>query len=111
MKPSCRVVLAILTMAALAIDARPAGAQPKVAAEQIGPLEVVRASVSRVLTIVQAPYPGASGGSQRRALIPRVPPGRVRLLVIRWFIPAPPVTGRCAPMRAGLARPLIHHPS
>src|SRR6266478_3081441 len=75
MRPSCRVVLAILTVAALAIGARPAGAQPKVAAEQTGPLEVVRASVSRVLTIVQAPYPGASGGSQRRAEIRRVAQG------------------------------------
>src|SRR5260370_24633846 len=74
MKPSCRGVLGILTVAALAIDARPAGAQPKVAVEQIGPLEVVRASVSRVLTIVQAPYPGASGGSQRRAKNAPSPP-------------------------------------
>ena len=75
MRPSCRVVLAILTVAALAIDARPAGAQPKVAAEQTGPLEVVRASVSRVLTIVQAPHPVASGGSQRRAEIRRIAQG------------------------------------
>ena len=76
MKSSCRVVLAILTVAALAIDARPAGAQPKVAAEQTGPLEVVRASVSRVLTIVQTPHPVASGGgSQRRAEIRRIAQG------------------------------------
>src|SRR5260370_38962318 len=75
MKPSCRGVLGILTVAALASGARPAGAQPKVAAEQTGPLEVVRASVSRVLTIVQAPHPVASGGSQRRAEIRRIAQG------------------------------------
>src|SRR5258705_10199505 len=75
MKLSYRVVLEILTMAALAIGARPAGAQPKVAAEQTGPLEVVRASVSRVLTIVQTPHPVASGGSQRRAEIRRIAQG------------------------------------
>ena len=47
-------------MATLAIGTFPADAQPKVAADQSGPLEVVRASVSRVLAIVQAPHPVSS---------------------------------------------------
>src|SRR5258705_8596332 len=99
MKPSCRVVLAILTMAALAIDARPAGAQPKVAAEQTGPLEVVRASVSRVLTIVQAPHPVASDGSQRRAEIRRVPQGLFDFDEMARLTLAPHLKERSAPGR------------
>src|SRR5690242_16088891 len=75
MNTSCRAVLAISMVATLAIGAPPADAQPKVAADQSGPLEVVRASVSRVLAIVQAPHAVASGGGQRRTEIRRVAQG------------------------------------
>lgn len=51
--------------AALAIGMQPAAAQPKVVADPAGPLELVRASVARVLSIVQAPNAVSSGGSQR----------------------------------------------
>jgi phospholipid transport system substrate-binding protein len=59
----------------LAIGMPPADAQPKVAADQSGPLEVVRASVARVLSIVQAPHAVSSGGGQRRTEIRRVAQG------------------------------------
>jgi len=58
--------------AALAIGMRPAAAQPKVVADPAGPLELVRASVARVLSIVQAPNAVSSGGGQRRTEIRRV---------------------------------------
>ena len=71
-----RAVL-MISMAALAIGAQPAEAQPKVAGDQAGPLERVRTSVSRVLTIVQAPHAVsvASGGGQRRTEIRRIAQG------------------------------------
>ena len=75
MRPSCRLVLAILLPAALALGAPPAGAQAKVGTDPTGPLELVRTSVSRVLTIVQAPRPIAIGGGQRRLEIRRVAQG------------------------------------
>ena len=75
MNTSCRAVLAISMVATLAIGVPPADAQPKVAADQSGPLEAVRASVSRVLAIVQAPNAVASGGGQRRTEIRRVAQG------------------------------------
>jgi len=65
------VALAIV-MAALTIDTHSAGAQPKAAADPIGPLDLVRTSVIRVLAIVQAPRVAASDGGQRRAEIRRV---------------------------------------
>ena len=75
MNTFCRAVLAISMVATLAIGMPPADAQPKVAADQSGPLEVVRASVSRVLAIVQAPNAVSSGGGQRRTEIRRVAQG------------------------------------
>lgn len=75
MNTSCRAVLAISMVATLAIGMPPADAQPKVAADQSGPLEVVRASVARVLAIVQAPHAVSSGGAQRRTEIRRVAQG------------------------------------
>ncbi len=75
MKRSCRVVFVMSMVAALAIGMQPAAAQPKVVADQTGPLERVRTSVSRVLAIVQAPHPVASGGGQRRTEIRRVAQG------------------------------------
>jgi phospholipid transport system substrate-binding protein len=59
-------------MAALTIGTHPAGSQPKVVADQAGPLDLVRTSVVRVLAIVQAPRVAASDGGQRRAEIRRV---------------------------------------
>jgi phospholipid transport system substrate-binding protein len=64
------VALAI-SMVVLAIGTHPAGAQPKAAADQTGPLDLVTASVSRVLGIIQAVH-GVSDGGQRRAEIRRV---------------------------------------
>jgi len=65
MKPRRLVALAI-SMVALAIGTHPAGAQPKAAADQTGPLDLVKASVSRVLAIVQSPRivlsDGVNGG-------------------------------------------------
>jgi phospholipid transport system substrate-binding protein len=75
MKPSCRVVFVMSMAAALAIGMQPAAAQPKVVADPAGPLELVRASVARVLSIVQAPNAVSSGGSQRRTEIRRVAQG------------------------------------
>jgi len=74
MKPPRLVVLAIL-MVALAIGAHPAGAQPKAAADRTGPLDLVKASVSRVLAIVQPPRIVVSDGGQRRTDIRRVAQG------------------------------------
>jgi|ERR1700730_4527209 len=75
MNTFCRVVLATSTVATLAIGTFPADAQPKATADQSGPLEVVRASVSRVLTIVQAPHAVSSAGGQRRTEIRRIAQG------------------------------------
>jgi phospholipid transport system substrate-binding protein len=75
MNTLCRAVVAISMVAALASGTQAADAQPKVAADQAGPLERVRTSVSRVLTIVQAPHGVASGGGQRRTEIRRVAQG------------------------------------
>jgi phospholipid transport system substrate-binding protein len=75
MNTLCRAVLAISMVATLAIGTPPAHAQPKVAADQSGPLEVVRASVARVLAIVQAPHAVLSGDGQRRTEIRRVAQG------------------------------------
>ena len=74
MKPHRRVALAIL-MVALAVGTYPAGAPPKAAADQTGPLDLVKASVSRVLAIVQSPRVVASDGGQRRTDIRRVAQG------------------------------------
>ena len=75
MNTLCRAVLAISMVATLAIGTPPAHAQAKVAADQSGPLEVVRASVARVLAIVQAPHAVSSGDGQRRTEIRRVAQG------------------------------------
>ena len=74
MKTPFPAALAILVVA-LSISPSPVGAQPKASAEQTGPLERVRAAVSRVLTIVQAPAAVATGGGQRRTEIRRVARG------------------------------------
>ena len=71
MKPLRLVALAI-SMLALAISTHPAVAQPKAAADETGPLDLVKASVSRVLAIVQAPHAVVSDGGQRRTDIRRV---------------------------------------
>jgi phospholipid transport system substrate-binding protein len=68
------LILPVVLMVVLAIGPHPAGAQPK-AAEQTGPLDLVKASVSRVLAIVQSPYVVASDGGQRRTDIRRVAQG------------------------------------
>jgi phospholipid transport system substrate-binding protein len=68
-----RLVLAI-SMVALATGAHPAAAQPK-AADQTAPLDLVKATVSRVLAIVQAPRVIANDGRQRRAEIRRAAQG------------------------------------
>jgi phospholipid transport system substrate-binding protein len=73
MKPRRLVARAIL-MVTLAIGTHPAGAQPKAAADQTGPLDLVKASVSRGLAIVQSPHVVASDGGQRRTDIRRVAP-------------------------------------
>jgi len=75
MNTFCRVVLATSMVATLAIGTQPAAAQPKVVADPAGPLELVRASVVRVLSIVQAPNAVSSGGGQRRTEIRRVAQG------------------------------------
>lgn len=69
------LILPVILMAALAIGPHPAGAQPKVAADQTGPLNLVKASVSRVLAIVQSPHVVVSDGGQRRTDIRRVAHG------------------------------------
>jgi phospholipid transport system substrate-binding protein len=61
-------------MVALATGAHPAAAQPK-AADQTAPLDLVKATVSRVLAIVQAPRVIANDGRQRRAEIRRAAQG------------------------------------
>jgi phospholipid transport system substrate-binding protein len=68
-----RLVLAI-SMVALATGAHPAAALPK-AADQTAPLDLVKATVSRVLAIVQAPRVIANDGRQRRAEIRRAAQG------------------------------------
>lgn len=75
MKPFRRAVLAASMVAALVIGTPPAGAQPKAAADQTGPLERVRTSVSRVLAVVQAPHAVASGGGPQRTEIRRIAQG------------------------------------
>src|SRR5678815_3865466 len=75
MKPSRRAVLPLLVLVALATGPQGAGAQPRTATDQAGPLELVRGSVSRVLAIVQAPRVVARGDAQRTAEIRRVAQG------------------------------------
>lgn len=74
MKPR-RLVVIVLAMTALAVGAHPAAAQPKVPSDQTGPLELVKASVFRVLAIVQSPRVVASDGGRRRTEIRRVAQG------------------------------------
>ncbi len=74
MKPRRLVALAI-SMMVLGMGTHPAGAQPKAAADQTGPLDLVKASVSRVLAIVQSPRVVVSDGGQRRTEIRRVAQG------------------------------------
>jgi len=73
MTPLRRLALVML-MVALATGAHPAAAQPK-AADQTAPLDLVKATVSRVLAIVQAPRVIANDGRQRRAEIRRAAQG------------------------------------
>jgi phospholipid transport system substrate-binding protein len=73
MTPFRRLALVML-MVALATGAHPAAAQPK-AADQTAPLDLVKATVSRVLAIVQAPRVIANDGRQRRAEIRRAAQG------------------------------------
>jgi phospholipid transport system substrate-binding protein len=73
MTPFRRLALAML-MVAFSTGAHPAAAQPK-AADQTAPLDLVKATVSRVLAIVQAPRVIASDGRQRRAEIRRAAQG------------------------------------
>jgi len=75
MKSSRRAVLSLLVLVALATGPQGAGAQPRTATDQAGPLELVRGSVSRVLAIVQAPRVAARGDAQRAAEIRRVAQG------------------------------------
>jgi hypothetical protein len=74
MKPRRLVALAI-SILALAIGAHPACAQPKAAADPTGPLDLVKASASRVLAIVQSPRVVVGDGGQRRTEIRRVAQG------------------------------------
>ena len=74
-RPVAPLILPVILMAALAIGPHPASAQPKVAADQTGPLNLVKASVSRVLAIVQSPHVVVSDGGQRRTDIRRVAHG------------------------------------
>jgi phospholipid transport system substrate-binding protein len=62
-------------LVALAIGTHPAGAQPKAAADQTEPLDLVKASVSQVLALVQSPHVVVSDGGQRRTDIRRVAQG------------------------------------
>ena len=73
MTPFRRLALAML-MVAFSTGAHPAAAQPK-AADQTAPLDLVKATVSRVLAIVQAPRVIANDGRQRRAEIRRAAQG------------------------------------
>lgn len=73
MTPFRRLALVML-MVAFSTNAHPAAAQPK-AADQTAPLDLVKATVSRVLAIVQAPRVIASDGRQRRAEIRRAAQG------------------------------------
>jgi phospholipid transport system substrate-binding protein len=67
--------LGAVAMMAFAIGAHPAAAQPKVPSDQTGPLELVKASVFRVLAIVESPRVVASDDGQRRTEILRVAQG------------------------------------
>ena len=69
------LILPVILIVALAIGPHPAGAQPKAAADQTGVLNLVKASVSRVLAIVQSPHVVVSDGGQRRTDIRRVAHG------------------------------------
>ena len=73
MTPFRRLALVML-MVAFSTGAHPAAAQPK-AADQTAPLDLVKATVSRVLAIVQAPRVIASDGRQRRTEIRRAAQG------------------------------------
>ena len=73
MTPLRRLALVML-MVAFPTGAHPAAAQPK-AADQTAPLDLVKATVSRVLAIVQAPRVIANDGRQRRAEIRRAAQG------------------------------------
>ena len=73
MTPFRRLALVML-MVAFSTGAHPAAAQPK-AADQTAPLDLVKATVSRVLAIVQAPRVIANDGRQRRAEIRRAAQG------------------------------------
>jgi phospholipid transport system substrate-binding protein len=73
MTPFRRLALAML-MVAFSTGAHPAAAQPK-AADQTAPLDLVKATVSRVLAIVQSPRVIANDGRQRRAEIRRAAQG------------------------------------
>jgi phospholipid transport system substrate-binding protein len=72
MKPRRLVALA---MVVLAIGTYPAVAQPKVPSDRSEPLELVKASVFRVLAIVQSPRVVGSDAGQRRTDIRRVAQG------------------------------------
>ena len=74
MKPR-RLVALVISVMALVIGTHPAGAQPKAAGDRSGPLDLVKASVSRVLAIVQSPRVVASDDRQRRTDIRRVAQG------------------------------------
>lgn len=67
---SYRLVPLTILIGALAVSAAPADAQP--VADRSGPLDLVKASVSRVLAIVQGPRVVANDGRQRRTEIRRV---------------------------------------
>ena len=69
-----RLVVLVSLMGALAIVPHPVGAQPTVA-DQTGPLDLVKASVSRVLAIVQSSRVVASDGRQRGTEIRRAAQG------------------------------------
>ena len=71
---SLRRLALVRLMVAFSTGAHPAAAQPK-AADQTAPLDLVKATVSRVLAIVQAPRVIANDGRQRRAEIRRAAQG------------------------------------
>ena len=69
-----RTRFAVLVLAASLVATARVGAQPK-APDQTAPLDLVKATVSRVLAIVQAPRVIANDGRQRRAEIRRAAQG------------------------------------
>jgi len=71
---SSRRLALVMLMVAFSTGAHPAAAQPK-APDQTAPLDLVKATVSRVLAIVQAPRVIANDGRQRRAEIRRAAQG------------------------------------